>query len=320
MSAPLISVVVETVTAREHGLGGTLADALSPALSALDQQSYPQASIELIVVVDDAVAQEDRDELRQRHPLVRIENAPACNYYQAKNSGAAAARGEWVALLDGDCAPAPDWLEWLASRRSTGVEAVAGRTRYAGGSWAERIFSVPDFANVLDEGGGRASGFNLNNVLFRRDVLLANPLEARIARNGACFLLFHRLRAAGADIVYEPGAVVAHGNDVAGFGFLRKHFDRGYDSVTVLRLDEPPVLRGTRLFRRFGALALIGFAGRQIVRDAWRLVRHHRQIGIAPLAVPLYWGVTAALRLVALSGAMAAMAAPTVRPERGCQS
>ena len=306
MSRPLVSVVVETITAREDCGTGALADDLAATLSALDGQSWPQESLETILVVDSQVPAAARAELERRHAGVRIVDSTASNYFDAKNAGAAAASGAFIALLDGDCEPAPDWIETLMARFDPKVAAVAGRTRYSGTSRAERIFSIPDFAYVLDEGDGRASGFNINNVLFRREILLAYPFDPRIARNGGCYLLFHQLRAAGETILYEPAAIVRHGNDVAGLGFVRKHFDRGYDGVAVYRADERAVLRGTRLFRRLGPVALIGFIGRRILLDWQRLLRHRRQIGIAAASLPFYWSVTAMLRLIELCVALAA--------------
>jgi glycosyltransferase involved in cell wall biosynthesis len=310
MIPPLVTVVVETITARFDCATGSLAEDLAATLGALDSQTYPQGSIERLVILDSEVPPADRSALERLHPGVRIISSEASNYFDAKNAGAAAAAGAFVALLDGDCQPAPDWLETLVRAFRPGVAAVAGRTRYSGRGWAEQVFSVPDFAYVLDEGGGRASGFNINNVLFRTEVLRAHPFDGRIARNGGCYFLFHQLRAAGAIILYEPRAIVGHGNDIAGLGFVRKHFDRGYDGVSVYRLDEQAVLRGTNLFRRFGPLALVGFFGRRILLDWQRLLRHRRQIGIAAVSLPLYCGIAALLRLIELCGALSAAAFP----------
>lgn len=306
MTRPCVSVVIETVTAREGGEAGPLADGLAGALDALGRQTWPQELIERIVVIDAEVAEADAGEIRRRYPAVKLVSSPASNYLAAKNAGAAAAAGDIVALLDADCVPADDWLEALLSPFEHGVAAVGGRTRYAGGSWAARTFSVPDFAYVLAEEDGVASGFVINNVAFRREVLLAHPFEARIRRDGGCYLLFHQLRAEGARILIEPRAVVEHAPDVSGLGFARKHFKRGYDGVAVYRLDARGVLRGTRLLRRLGPTALLPITGRRIVTDWLRLVRHRRRIGIPGLAVPYFGAVAVVTRFVELAGGLAA--------------
>ena len=312
MNRSLVSVIIETITTRFDCSTGSLADDLGGTLNALDRQTYPKELIERIVVVDDEVDDKDIGELRRRYPSVRFVSSPASNYFAAKNAGTAAANGDFIALLDGDCEPAPDWLNALLERFESGVAAVGGCTRYTGGSWAARTFSIPDFAYVLTDDNGAASGFNINNVAFRREVLLAHPFDTRISRNGGCYFLFHQLRADGARVLYEPGAVVAHGIDIRGLGFVRKHFDRGYDGVAVYRLDTNAVLRGTRLFRRLGAVALVGIIGRRIGVDWLRLLRHRRQMGIPIVALPYFGAIAVATRLIELTGGLTAIVASTL--------
>jgi len=312
MTTPLVSVVIETITARYDGgdTTGSLAEDLRGTLAALERQTWPREQIEVIVVLDHAVDAATAAELRDRYHEVRFVDATESNYFVAKNAGAAAARGSVIALLDGDCEPAPDWIEVLLSRFDDGVDVVVGCTRYTGQSFAARTFSISDFAHVLDKSGGDASGFNINNVAFRASILAAHPFDARIRRNGGCFLLYHQLRAAGARIVYEPRARVSHGLDIRGLGFVKKHFDRGFDGVAVYRLDDRAVLRGTRWFRRSGGLAIGPIMARRIALDWLRLAKHRRQIGISILALPWYGAVALATRLIELAGALVGIVDP----------
>jgi glycosyltransferase involved in cell wall biosynthesis len=307
MTRPLVSVVVETITLRENLTTVSLADDLAASLTALGRQTYPRDLIETIVVLDHEIDPGTTDEVRERYPSVKLGYSSEPNYFAAKNAGTKLASGSIVALLDADCAPAPAWLQMLVSGFQPDVAAVAGRTRYSGASLFARTFSVADFSNVVEDAPGAASGINLNNVAFRRDVLLAHPLEMRIRRNGGCYLLYHQLRASGARIVYEPRAVVAHGLDIRGLGFVRKHFARGYDGVSVYRLDDHGVLRGTRLFRRLGGLALVGIVGRRIGADWVHLARQRRQIGIPAVAVPYCGAVALVTRLIELAGGLTAV-------------
>jgi glycosyltransferase involved in cell wall biosynthesis len=307
MNRPFISVVIETIT-REDYAEHPLAEDLQPALNGVARQTYPRELVETIVVIDDTLAGRESDEIVRRYPWVTIVKSPQRNYFAAKNAGAQAARGSLVALLDGDCEPVAEWLETLVERCQPEVAAVAGRTRYTGGSLGGRTFSVSDFANVTGDASGAASGFNLNNVLFRREVLLAHPLDARIRRNGGCYLLYHQLGAAGARIVYEPRASVAHGLDIGGSRFVKKHFERGFDGVSVYQFDEGAVLRGTRLFRRFGAAALIALAARRIILDWIRIIRDRDQIGISLITFPYFAVVSTGVRLIELLGELTAVA------------
>ncbi len=302
-----ISVVIETITGDDYA-PRPVADELQGSIEAILRQTYPRELIETIVVFDERFDRRDAEELLRRHPSVKLVESPEHNYFAAKNAGAQAAGGSLVVLLDGDCEPAADWLEMLASRFEPGVDAVAGRTRYTGNSLGARTFSVSDFSNVVGDETGAASGFNLNNVAFRREVLLAHPLDARIRRNGGCYLLFHQLRAAGARILYEPRATVRHGLDIRGFGFVKKHFERGFDGVSVYRVDDGAVLRGTRLFRRFGVLALVALTSLRIVLDWVRLLRDRRQIGVSPITLPYFALVIVMTRLIELTGGVTALA------------
>lgn len=287
-----------------------MAGALAPVLAALQRQTV--RDFEVLLVLDSGVSEETRAELRRRYPHVRLVPDAAPNYFAEKNAGAVAARGEIVALLDGDCVPDEKWLETLVAPLAAGADVVSGRTRYAGGSLAARTFSVPDFGNVLNEQGS-ATGIMLNNVAFRRELALRHPLDVRIRRNGGCYLLYHQLRAAGAHQTYAPGAIVTHELDVAGLGFARKHFDRGYDMVSVYRCDDTFALRGTRAFRRLGPIALTAITARRVLFDWHRLVRHRRQLGFATLALPYYAAVVTVTRGIELCGGMTALVAGTKR-------
>jgi glycosyltransferase involved in cell wall biosynthesis len=260
--------------------------------------------VEILLVLDPATSAE-RDVLAARFPFARFVEAPAPNYFAAKNAGVEAARGDVVALLDADCRPQPGWLGALLRRVEDGVDVVAGQTRYEGTSASARTFSVPDFAHVLDSGAG-ASGFNINNVAYRRATYLADPLDARIRRNGGCFFQYHALRRRGVRIAYEPGAVVVHGLDVHGFGFVRKHFERGRDGMAVYQLDDRGLLRGSSWIQRLGPLALVPLQARRIALDWLRLARHRRQVGIAAAALPYYFGVCTLTRSIELAGGLAA--------------
>jgi glycosyltransferase involved in cell wall biosynthesis len=311
---PLVSVVIETVTARyDLEPGASMAEDLAPTLLGLERQTYPAGLIEAIVVLDPNVPEADAEAVSRRFGFVRFASCPVTNYYAAKNVGAEAAGGAVIALLDGDCVPDAAWLERLVSRLQPGIAAVGGRTRYAAATTLAPTLAVPDFGYVLGDASGAASGFNINNVVFPREVLLEHPFDPRLRRNGGCYLLYHELVAAGKRVVYEDGAVVAHGvGDIRGTEFLRKHFERGFDGVAVYRLDERRVLRGTRTFLRFGLPALVAITVRRIGLDWVRLARHRTQIGVSAVAVPYYLMVAVVLRLIELAGMVAAV----VRPER----
>jgi cellulose synthase/poly-beta-1,6-N-acetylglucosamine synthase-like glycosyltransferase len=307
VSAPSVSIVVETVTARERKPPLRLAAAIAESMEAL--ASAGNESVETIVVIDPTIDPVEVDEARRRYPSARFVGTPNRNYFEAKNAGAAAANAEIVVLLDGDTAPGRDWLDAILSGFKPGIDVVAGRTRYTGPSLAARTFSIPDFAAVLDNQGA-ASGFNINNVAFRREVLAAHPLDARIRRNGGCFLLYNELRKANVRMVYEPRAVVNHAIDEGLRGFIRKHLDRGFEGIDVYRLDDQAIVRGTPIFRRFGWPAIPPLMTRRLALDWLRLVKHRRQMGVSILGLPYYFLVSLFTRMIQTVGAFTAVIDP----------
>lgn len=109
----LVSVIVPAYNAER-----TLAE----CLRALTQQDYP--ALEIIVVDDGST---DRTgEIAQGFEgvtYIRQENAgPAA----ARNRGAAAAKGAWLAFTDSDCVAEPDWINQLMAKCEPGVVGIGG--------------------------------------------------------------------------------------------------------------------------------------------------------------------------------------------------
>ena len=302
---PFVSVVVETITTRHVSVDSIVAD-MAPGLAALHGQTYPADHMELIVVTDPDVPAGVREAISELAPRARFTESPVSNYSAAKNAGAQAARGSIVAYSDADCVTAPDWLDRLVGRFEPGVAAVAGRTRYTGGSRWTRTMSVPSFGYAVEDRSGEASSFNLNNSAFARAVILQHPLEERVRRDGACSLLRYQLRAAGKRMVYEPDAGATHAHvEIAGLNVFRKHYHRGFDGASLYFLDDRGVFRGTRLVRRFGAPALVGVTARRVLRDWGHITRHRRQIGVPARAIPAFAAVSVVTRTIELAGMMA---------------
>jgi GT2 family glycosyltransferase len=119
MDTPSFSLIVPTRDRREQ---------LHRCLEALSRLDYPRERVQVIVVDDGgAVApvvppqQPWSDEVevlvvRQRHA------GPAA----ARNTGAAAARGRFLAFTDDDCQPSPHWLRAFANRFAADPDRLLG--------------------------------------------------------------------------------------------------------------------------------------------------------------------------------------------------
>lgn len=306
MTRQFVSVVIETINARCEGSAGSLCENIAPTMTALREQTFPQEMMEQILVLDTLVATREAQEIQRRWPETKLVSSLTSNYFAAKNAGAAAASGDFVAYVDSDCVPDSHWLENILSSFAPGVSAIGGRSKYPGDSILARTLSIPGLGYILVEKDGSGSGFNASNVAFRREVLVSHPFDSRLRRDGGCYLLFHQLIAAGARVLNEPRALVHHGFDPRLRSIIRMHFNRGYAGVAVYRLDDLNVLKGTGFYRRFGAISLFPITVRRTLRDWLRILRHRRQLDISYVKLPFFWCLAATTRTIELAGGLAA--------------
>ena len=115
---PFFSIVIPTYNRPER---------LAKCLGAIALLDYPSDRFEVIVVDDgsktpiDSVVEPLKNKINVK--LLRQENAgPAA----ARNSGAAIARGEFLAFTDDDCQPTTDWLTQFAASFADNPQAMLG--------------------------------------------------------------------------------------------------------------------------------------------------------------------------------------------------
>jgi len=124
------------------------------------------------IVIVDGGSRDDTiaiiEEARQREPLIRLLVVPGVNIAEGRNIAIAEASSEVVAVTDGGCRPAPDWLEEMIRpfEDDSSVDAVAGNIIVEGRSEFERcsgLLSTPKFddaeANQTGMFYGRCSAF-----------------------------------------------------------------------------------------------------------------------------------------------------------------
>jgi hypothetical protein len=160
MSGPVFSVIVP-VFEQWHRV-----DAL---LARLAVQHYPADLLEVILVADGGVAP-------PRAPTgTRLLHSPGRGSYAARNHGAAAARGQWLAFTDADCLPTPDWLGAFAEAvvREPGEAIFAGRIDVPlpadAGAYAvyDAIRGIPQ-RDYVGRGYGATANLAVPRALFER--------------------------------------------------------------------------------------------------------------------------------------------------------
>jgi GT2 family glycosyltransferase len=180
-----------------------------------------------IIMVDNASSDGAVEALAARHPDVEVIR-PGSNlgFAAANNAGARAAEDcEWIALLNPDAFPEPDWLARLAevARERPDVAMIGSRLDRAtvpgeldgtgdvyhvsGLAWRR------DHGRPVEEGAGAGEVFSVcaAAAMYRRDAFLG---AGGFDESYFCYFedtdLAFRLRLAGQRCWYEPSSVARH--------------------------------------------------------------------------------------------------------------
>lgn len=208
---PLISVVI-TVRNEERHLG-----------QLLDSLLAQEAPFEILVVESesrDRTYEVAENYARRAPERVRVFRRAGSRGI-GRNRGVAAARGEFVAFIDGDCFADSQWLHHL--RRGLAEAAVAaGRTVVVGKSRYGRLERVELYQQ------GNDVTYPSCNLAYRRT--LFEELDGFDARFITAEDIDLNLRAvrAGASIRYVPEAIVYHHGRANFVRFLYQAFWNGY--------------------------------------------------------------------------------------------
>jgi GT2 family glycosyltransferase len=235
MDPPLFTVVVPTRD-RPDPLAGCLA-----ALGALDYAGDYE-----IVVVDDG----SREPVRlPGDAMARVVRLPGRGPAAARNAGAAAARGRWLAFLDDDCRPRPDWLSALhAHLEAEPAGLVGGCTVNAlvDNPWSAASQLLVDWLYTwYGARGGPRRFFTTSNMAvsaagFRR---LGGFDESFPTPGGEDRDLCERWTAHGLPLVHAPDAVVDHAHPLGPRSFWRQHAAYGRGARRLHRLRSERGLR-----------------------------------------------------------------------------
>ncbi len=146
----------------------------------------------------------------------------------ARNAGARAARGEWLAFTDDDCRPVPGWLRGLEAALAQDPSAlVGGQTvnALADNRWAEASQLLVDRVIAATPGGFLPTC----NLAVQRERFLASGGydEGFGTAAGEDRAFCDGWRARGGRIVLVDGAVVLHEHDLTAGSFWRQHANYG---------------------------------------------------------------------------------------------
>ena len=239
---------------------------LSVCLDALEAQTYPPSLTE-IIVVDDASTDGSVAFVRGHFPRVRVvEMARNCGLAAACNTGAAAAQGDLLVMLNNDTEAEPGWLAALAAAAQFHPRAGSIASKMLLFDRRDTLHSAGDLMGAdgiprnrgvwqRDEGqydadvtvfGGCGGG-----VAYRREAWqAAGGFDERLFMYLEDVDLAWRLRLLGWEAVYAPEARLYHHLSATGGGALASYYT-GRNTLWVIAKDMPgPIIR-----RHFGRIA-----------------------------------------------------------------
>jgi hypothetical protein len=295
MAEPNVSVVIVTDFAAGQDRGFAY---LKRVLEGVARQNYDQPVEHIFAESTEIVARMPPDLLAILPGLrvVTVEGHAAC---ELKNKAVEAARGELVAMLDGDTSPAPDWLRRMVATVRAHPEAavVSGKTVYRGTSLFTRTMAALTRAYVDVGQMGITRHISDNNMCFKRSSLIAHPFPTGVG----LFLSkvqAEAIRRDGGQLYFEPAAVAEHEHD----GWATEKFVRrgmGY-GVIKARLVDPKVPYAW--MARLGYLSIPMFIGARIAHGWWYCLRRGRDYGVAWYELPLSLAIIAVVCLFEAGG------------------
>lgn len=192
----------------------------------------------------------------------RFWHLPEPNIALARNLAVAQARGDWLAFIDDDETPGPEWLELLVRCQSAtsadGVMAPVLPTYTDATPLWMREAGLFDRRRLSTGTRVFTEDSRTGNVLLRTDMVrsLAGPFDPEFGRSGGeDTLFFSLLHRAGYVFVWCDEAVVTEEvpADRASVGWVLRRAYRG--AQTFVRVELYP-LKGMRRALRAGALGL----------------------------------------------------------------
>jgi len=249
---PLLSVIVCTYR-RERLLGACL-DGLAV------QETAGLSGVE-VVVVDNCPAGSARPAVDAPRPVapglrLRYVNEPRTNVAHARNTGLGLARGDFIAFIDDDNRPPPDWARTIVGAALARDAAIVlapivpliedGSAAQALGRWFRRDVAALADGTVAWRGDGYIPGSRTCNVLVRRDVALScgvAPFDPVFGRSGGEDIdYFIRIGRGRPRVVACPEALIHEvipADRATPAHVLRREYQGGHNYARVLLKNRP---------------------------------------------------------------------------------
>jgi glycosyltransferase involved in cell wall biosynthesis len=307
MTIPSFSVVIETANlslAELDGLKGTL--------ESLQAQTLPIACARQVLICDSGdVPEPELQAMLAAYPWATAIRLPTrTGYEELKIAGVKQSTADVVVFADGDCYYEPTWLELLLKPfADPPVSIVGGETNIdastAYGLAMAIVFSFPGRGDTADL--HQANRYHLNNVAFRRSVLLQHPIPTRRPCYRMSGLHAAALLRAGHVIWREPKARARHAAPNGFEHYVWRFLLQGHDGVAVPKLiaaeaSGAPQTSGPNITAGFLARRWVKESTRKLTRELRR--KPSRLISL-PVVLPIVAGAVFLQALGAVGGMVA---------------
>jgi len=223
--APFVSVIVCS-----YNGGPTLAS----CLDSLGKLNYPEYEV---ILVDDG-STDDTSYIAAQFPWVRYIHQSNQGLSHARNTGAAAAKGEVFAYTDSDCMVDPDWLYYLIGTLVSGDYAGVGGPNVTppAKSWIQACVAAapggPSHVLLTDVVAEHIPGCNM--AFYRWAFQSVGGFDTEYRKAGDDVDFCWRIQQAGWVIAFSPTAIVWHYRRFTLRAFLRQQDGYG-EAESLLR-------------------------------------------------------------------------------------
>ncbi len=290
---PKFSMVLETENLESADRAGLIA-ALGSILS---QDLSPLTAEEVILIDSGDVPETMRRLIAEEFAWIKVHPAPdSIGYYGAKMLGAKLATGEVIVYCDSDCLYEPHWLRTLLQTfvGRPEVAIVAGETTTRGcgpyGTAMAITYIFPQYSG--EQTIAPTSQYYLNNVAFRRSVLLEAPMPMDLPLyRGNCVIHAQGLGDRGYIIWRQPQARALHSPPNGVRHFVWRFLLIGHDYYWQARLRSKGTAAGSgpgggvladgQVLAKTGNLAIFRSRLRRM------LAHEPRHLWFLPLSLPV---------------------------------
>jgi len=254
-----ISVIIP-----DYGESPYLADNIAALLSGTRRPDQ--------VIVSHSGSHDPTEHLKDRFPEVCVlHSEERLLGGAARNRGALAANGHWIAFMDSDVRPTECWLEKLSEAANRGLgKLIVGSVGYqvTGGYWGLCLWACEFSGQFRHLPSGPRTGGASCNMLVEKELFIGAGGFASEFQPGEDTSLFARLRQQGETQWYAAEAEVKHFN-TPGFGrFLYHQAKLGKWSAVCRRLFQLDGSLATKFWPLAPILWIVRFS-----LISWRMIR-----------------------------------------------